>query len=51
MPFMYTEQFRHKTLHPAIQGLLNRQKSYTTVKDRFVLTLMTLKKNGAPQTE
>ena len=30
MPFMNTEQFRHKTLHPAIQGLLNRQKrNYT----------------------
>ena len=36
MPFMHTEQFRHKTLHPAIQGLLNRQQgSFTTGKGQI----------------
>ena len=36
MPFMHTEQFRHKTLHPAIQGLLNRQQGgFTTGKGQI----------------
>ena len=26
MPFVHLNQFRHKTLHPAIQGLLSRQQ-------------------------